>query len=120
MDPGAGVIAAAGNLSAAGHPTKANVRIPEPPTANGEEMKSSTIDQIHRHYSVRTYKPDTVPREMVKAVVAAGQRASTSSNLQVYSVVAVTEAGKRKRLAELCGNQKHIPQRRSFWRGAPI
>jgi FMN reductase (NADPH) len=73
-------------------------------------MSTPTIEQIHRHYSVRAYKADPVPIELVETIVAAGQRASTSSNLQVYSVVAVTDADKRARLAELCGNQKHIPQ----------
>jgi FMN reductase (NADPH) len=47
---------------------------------------------------------------MISEIVAAGQRASTSSNLQTFCVVAVTDAQKRLRLAELCGNQKHIPQ----------
>ena len=43
-------------------------------------------------------------------MVAAGQRASTSSNLQMWSVVAVTEAATRQTLAELCGQQEHIAQ----------
>lgn len=73
-------------------------------------MNTSTIDQINSHYTVRDYKPDPVPAELVRLVVAAGQRASTSSNLQVYSVVAVTDAEKRERLAELCGGQKQILQ----------
>ncbi|MCB0138189.1 MAG: nitroreductase family protein, partial [Caldilineaceae bacterium] len=52
--------------------------------------ETPTTEQINRHASVRNYKPDSVPRAMVEAVVAAGQRASTSSNLQMTSVVAVT------------------------------
>jgi FMN reductase (NADPH) len=51
-----------------------------------------------------------VERKLLKEIVVAGQRASTSSNMQCYSVVAVTDAEKRARLAELCGNQKHILQ----------
>jgi nitroreductase len=74
------------------------------------EVSTPTIQQIYRHYSVRAYKPDPVPANLVEAIVAAGQRSSTSSNLQTYSVVAVTDAERRARLAELCGNQKHIPQ----------
>ena len=35
---------------------------------------------------------------------------STSSNLQAYSVIAVADESKRQRLAELCGNQKHIAE----------
>ena len=73
-------------------------------------MHTPTIDQIHRHWSVRAYKSDPVPTEFIEAVVAAGQRASTSSNLQVYSVVAVTEPVTIERLATLCGDQKQIRQ----------
>jgi FMN reductase (NADPH) len=73
-------------------------------------MTTPTIDQIHRHYSVRAYKLDAVAPATVERIVAAGQRASTSSNLQTYSVVAVTDAGKRTRLAELCGGQQQILQ----------
>jgi FMN reductase (NADPH) len=73
-------------------------------------MSTPTIEQIYRHFSVRSYRPDPVPAGLVETVVAAGQRASSSSNLQTYSVVAVADAGKRTRLAELCGNQKQIGQ----------
>ncbi len=69
---------------------------------------NETIELIHKHGSVRKYKPDPIPREMIETIVAAGQRASTSSNMQMYSVVAVQDAAKRARLQELCGNQKHI------------
>lgn len=68
------------------------------------------IELIHRHASVRRYRPDPVPREMVEAIVAAGQRASTSSNLQMTSVVAVTDPAVRHTLADLCGNQEHVAQ----------
>lgn len=73
-------------------------------------MENPVLAVIHRHASVRHYKPDPLPREMVETIVAAGQRASTSSNLQTYSVVAVTDAEKRQRLAELCGNQQFIAE----------
>jgi FMN reductase (NADPH) len=73
-------------------------------------MENTTLDLIHRHASVRRYKPDPVPASVIEAVVAAGQRASTSSNMQAYSVVAVTDAAKRQRLADLCGNQQFIAE----------
>lgn len=73
-------------------------------------MSNTVFDVIYQHASVRNYKTDPIPTEMVEAIVAAGQRSSTSSNLQMYSVVAVTDAAKRERLAELCGNQRHIRQ----------
>ena len=73
-------------------------------------MSTQTINQIYHHATVRNYKPDPLPLSLVELMVNAGQRGSTSSNLQTYSVVAVTDAAKRERLAELCGNQDHIRQ----------
>ena len=73
-------------------------------------MTNPTIELIHAHASVRHYKPDPLPVETVETILAAGQRASTSSNLQAYSVIAVTETAMRERLAKLCGEQKHIQE----------
>lgn len=73
-------------------------------------MTTATIEQIYAHGSVRQYKTDPIPKDVVETIVAAGQRGSTSSNLQMYSVVAVTTAEKRDQLASLCGNQAHIRQ----------
>jgi len=76
-------------------------------------MPNPTLELIQRHGSVRNYRPDPIPAETIEAIVAAAQRTSTSSNMQAYSVVAVMDAAKRARLAELCGNQEHIA-------GAPV
>jgi len=73
-------------------------------------MITPTIELINKHGSVRQYKPDLVSRDLIETIVAAAQRTSTSSNLQMYSVVVVTDARKRSRLQELCGNQAHIGQ----------
>lgn len=67
-----------------------------------------TLDVIRRHGSVRKYLTDPVPPESIETIVAAAQRSSTSSNLQLWSVIAVTDADRRARLAELCANQAHI------------
>lgn len=73
-------------------------------------MVNSTIQLIHQHGSVRHYKPEPVSREMIATIVAAGQRSSTSSNLQMYSVIVTMDEDKRDQLTVLCGNQKHIRQ----------
>jgi FMN reductase (NADPH) len=73
-------------------------------------MNTPTIQQIFRHASVRRYKPEPVSTHVVEAIVAAAQRSSTSSNLQTYSVIAVTDGDKKARIAELSGNQRHIRQ----------
>jgi FMN reductase (NADPH) len=73
-------------------------------------MSSPVIDLIYCHGTVRHYRPDPVPLEMVQTIVGAAQRTSSSSNLQTYSVVAVSEQATRTRLAALCGNQAHVAQ----------
>ena len=73
-------------------------------------MSGSTLDLIRRHGSVRKYRPDPIHREMVETIVSAAQRSSTSSNLQSYSVIAITDPEKRNRLRELCGGQAHIAE----------
>jgi len=73
-------------------------------------MSTATIELIHRHGSVRKYRSDLVPEEMIIEIVKAGQRASTSSNLQTYSVIATTDSIKKNRIKEICRGQKHIAE----------
>lgn len=73
-------------------------------------MPNSVIELIHQHGSVRHYKTDPIPADLIETIVAAGQRASTSSNLQMYSVVVTTAAEKRTQLMALSGDQAHIGQ----------
>lgn len=60
------------------------------------------------HRSVRNYRSDPLPEGTLEMLVAAAQSASSSSNLQCWSVIAVTEAERKARLAELAGDQQHI------------
>jgi len=71
---------------------------------------NDTIALMLSHRSVRGYKPDALPAGTLETLIAAAQSAATSSNMQWTSVVAVTDPAKKKVLAELAGNQKHIEQ----------
>jgi nitroreductase len=62
------------------------------------------------HRSVRGYKPDPVPSGTLETMMAAAQSAATSSNMQWTSVIVVSDPAKKKVLAEIAGNQKHIEQ----------
>ena len=73
-------------------------------------MSTSTIEQINKHGSVRKYQPDPVPMDLVREIVAAGQRASTSSNLQTYSVIVTTDLNKKKIIQDICNGQEHISE----------
>jgi len=67
-----------------------------------------TIAGLLSHRSVRAYLPDPLPHGTIETLIAAAQSAASSSNLQLWSVVAVEDGAKRARLAELAGGQKHI------------
>lgn len=62
------------------------------------------------HRSVRSYKPDALPAGTLETLVAAASSAATSSNMQWFSVVAVTDPATKKAMAEVSGGQKHIEQ----------
>lgn len=58
------------------------------------------FDLIQRHRSIRTYKPDPVPDELLNQALAAGLRASSSGNMQTYSIIVTRDRELRERLYE--------------------
>lgn len=68
----------------------------------------STVEQMFRHRSHREYRPDPVPDEQLQRLVDAARHASTSSFIQAYAVIAVTDPDRRAECARLCGGQRHI------------
>jgi nitroreductase len=77
-----------------------------PPMGPWNDVIASLLD----HRSVRGYKPDPVPPGTLETLLAAAQSAATSSNMQWTTVIAVSDPAKKKVLAEIAGNQKHIEQ----------
>lgn len=67
------------------------------------------LDHLASHVSVRRYSQEPVPADDVRRVIQSAQRAATSSNLQLWSVV-VSDGAERARIAELCGNQRHVAE----------
>lgn len=66
------------------------------------------------HRSVRAYLPEPLAKGTLELLVAAASSASTSSNLQCWSVVAVEDQGRKDRLADLAGGQRHIRECPTF------
>jgi nitroreductase len=71
---------------------------------------NDTLELLLRHRSVRGYRTDPLPPGTLETLIAAAQSAATSSNLQTWSVVLVTDPVKKKKLAEIAHHQKHIEQ----------
>lgn len=73
-----------------------------------ETPLSATLAALLGHRSVRRYSSQPLAAEVLPLLLAAAQSASTSSNLQTWSVVAVEDAGRKARLARLAGEQQHV------------
>ena len=69
---------------------------------------NETLDLLLAHRSHRNYLDQPLPEGALETIVAAAQSASTSSNLQVWSVVAVEDPARKLRLADLAGGQQHV------------
>ncbi len=68
------------------------------------------LQQLLGHRSVRAYLQAPLDESVLPTLVAAAQSAASSSNLQAWSVVAVTDPARKARLSEFAGNQAHIRQ----------
>jgi nitroreductase len=69
---------------------------------------NETLELILSHRSHRNFLSRKLPAGALETIVSAAQSASTSSNLQAWSVVAIEDQARKNRLAELAGGQQHV------------
>jgi nitroreductase len=73
--------------------------------------RNPVLEQMAAHRSVRffdTTRP--LPERTLATLVEAAQHASTSSNMQIWSVVVVADPGKRATLRSYCRNQAFVEE----------
>jgi nitroreductase len=80
------------------------------PAAFAPANRAAALEAMLAHRSVRGYRPDPVPQGDLDLALAAAQSAATSSNLQTWSVVSVTDPARKSRLRALASNQKQIDE----------
>ncbi|MFD1773749.1 oxygen-insensitive NADPH nitroreductase [Paenibacillus rhizophilus] len=73
-------------------------------------LDNAVLSLLGRHVSVRKFRQDPVSEEQLAAIIGAAQMASTSSNVQAYSVIAVTDPALKLELAALAGNQAYVAE----------
>ncbi len=66
------------------------------------------LESLLAHRSVRNYLPRSLPDNTLALLIAAAQSASSSSNVQLWSVVAIEQAERKQRISTLVGNQAHV------------
>ena len=73
-------------------------------------MDYPQLSALRSHRSIRRFTSAPVTEEQVEAILSTAQRASTSANVQAYSVIIVRDRDTKVRLAELCGNQRQVAE----------
>jgi nitroreductase len=68
------------------------------------------LNFLLNHRSIRTYKTELIGDELLSQILQAGCRASTTGNMQVYSIINTTKNQIKEKLAPAHFNQKMILQ----------
>ncbi len=77
-------------------------------------MSNPTIKLLKSHRSVRRFMDKPLPDGLLEKLVACGQQASTSSNLQAYSIIHVADPAIKADITQLCDDQLQIAQCAAF------
>ena len=65
---------------------------------------------IRTRRSVRGYRPDPIPEDVLHRVLEAARLAPSAGNRQPARLVVITQAEARRKVTEMCGNQSFIAE----------
>lgn len=68
------------------------------------------LNTIFEHRSIRKYKTDPIPEDILNEILEAGTRASTTGNMQVYSIVVTKDQAIKEDLLGCHFNQQMVTQ----------
>ncbi|PLR75724.1 oxygen-insensitive NADPH nitroreductase [Bacillus sp. V3-13] len=74
-----------------------------------------TIETILNHRSIRSFEDTPLSDEQIDTIIACAQAAATSSFIQAYSIIGITDRDKKLKLAELAGNQSYVAENGHFF-----
>ena len=76
---------------------------------------NQVIETLLQHRSIRRFTDKPLDRGQFEAIVKSAQAASTSSFIQAYSIIGITNQEKKDKLAELAGNQAYVASNGHFF-----
>ena len=74
-----------------------------------------TIETMRAHRSIRVFKDTPIPEEHIQEAMLAGQAAATSSAVQPYCIIRVTDDDTRQQIADLAGPQQKVRDCAAFF-----
>lgn len=72
-------------------------------------------EAVRRRRMVRCYAPDPVPDEQLRQIVETARRAPSAGFTQAQSFVVITDAGLRRAVADLAGEESYIAKGFDPW-----
>lgn len=85
--------------------TQARYRAPYPLP---DEQLNETMALMLRHRSIREYTSEPVSDHDLDLIVTAAQSASSSSNTQTWSVIAIRDKARLQRISEIIGGRDYV------------
>ena len=76
---------------------------------------NEVVETILNHRSIRHFEDKPLTDEQIKTIVSCAQAAATSSFIQAYSIIGINDKTKKKKLAELVGNQEYVEKNGHFF-----
>lgn len=70
----------------------------------------TALETLLQHRSIRKYKQDPIPGEILNSILEAGSRAATTGNMQVYSIVVTRDQEIKNQLLPCHFGQKMIAE----------
>jgi FMN reductase (NADPH) len=71
---------------------------------------NEVITTLLNHRSIRHFKDEQLSDDQIKTIVTCAQAASTSSFIQAYSIIGIRDKEKKRKLAEIAGNQEYVAE----------
>lgn len=73
-------------------------------------MPTEVTQLIQSHRSIRKYKDQPIPEELLQEIVSCAQWAPSSHHVQAYSVIVVRSSETKQKLSALTGNQRWVAE----------
>jgi len=68
------------------------------------------LEAMKNRRSVRKYRPDPIPEELMKTILSAARIAPSAENMQPWKFIVVIQEDLKRNLAQACNNQKFIAE----------
>lgn len=78
------------------------------------ENKNDMIKIQLEHRTIREFKEDIVPEDIIKQLIQVAGRTATSNGLQACSIIRVTDSAIKKELADIC-KQEYVARMPELW-----